>query len=921
METAKKQFSKGKKTAIVVCAVIAALIAAILLYGFVFTKTGYWLVAKLTPDTKEMKLTFSSATDTTRMIGDEAIVLMQNNDNLLPLTTSKENPQGINIFGMRGIQLVYNAGGSAASDVSYCTKLADALTGDQGNFAVNDELLYLYYNYFKNGKTSISKTAAPSNISDSNIIETGYNNLILPELPVEALTNTKLYSDRRTVLEHAKDFSDVALVVLGRGAGELFDYTPDQLQLQPDEKALLDAVCGSFDKVILVLNSANALELDFINDYPSIKSVLWMGYPGQDGVTSLVRVLNGTVNPSGHLVDTWLKNNLASPAAMHYFERQPDGSYGLHTETSASPNSRDSYHYQGAPDGQGFFAQYGEGIYVGYKYFETRHDTDPSYNYDADVMYPFGHGLSYTTFNKRILAMNEDDGVITVRVEVKNTGDTAGKDTIQIYYAPPYTGAIEKSSVNLVAFHKTNLIQPGDTEVYSLSIKTEDMASYDDKVNKSYVLEKGEYEIMLRENAHTQIDSEVWKLDHDVIYNDAHDGKRESDLQVATNRFDEALAGYDDFLTRSWDPTSRAFAGPKEEDFIPTEKILDIINNGYYVPTDAELGLTQADMPAVGVTLDKTIMLSDMVGVDYDDPKWDEFVSQMTMEEMCNLSGNAGYHIEELTRLGIPRTYSPDGPAGIGTSIYSGPAMGYEGNGVTYPCAMALASTWNEELAHLMGTSVGEEARSIGFTGWYAPAMNTHRTPFNGRNFEYYSEDGVLAGCIAKNVVRGVTDKGVACFIKHFAVNDRESNDRYQLFTWCSEQAMREIYLKPFEMAVKEGGSIGVMSAFNYIGTDWCGASYGLLTEVLRNEWGFRGAVVSDAALYGYMKPTPGLYAGQDMSLDMLRSMLGVPGHAGTLEEDAKDTTRQIGFTQNLHQACKNICYTVAQTWKVAGIN
>lgn len=920
MEDKKKKMSKKSKILVIVSSILVVIIAIALLYGFVFTKTGYWLVAKLTPDTEEKKLAFSSATETTNIISDEGIVLMQNEDNLLPLTTSKDNPQGINIFGMRGIQLVYNAGGSAASDVSYCTKLADALTGDEGNFAVNDELLYLYYNYFKNGDISINKTSAPSNVSDSNIIETGYTNLMIPELPAEALTKSDLYSDGRTPLEHAKDFSDIAMVVLGRGGGEMFDYTPEQLQLQPDEKELLDTVCGSFDKVILVLNSANAIELDFVEEYPSIKSVLWLGYPGQDGVTSLARILNGTVNPSGHLVDTWLKDNLASPATKHYFEIQPDGSYGIHTDTSPTPNARDSYHYEGAPAGEGFFAQYGEGIYVGYKYFETRDDTDETYDYDSEVMYPFGHGLSYTTFDKKILAMNEEDGTITVRVEVKNTGDMAGKDTIQIYFCPPYTGAVEKSTVNLLTFQKTNLIQPGDSEVYSLSFDVEDMASYDENVNKAYILEKGDYEIMLCENAHTMIDSTVWSLEDDIIYNDENDGKRESDMQVATNQFDEALEEYKgDFLTREWKQESRAFSGPAEEDFVPSEKILDIINNGWHVPTDRELNLTEKDMPEIGVTLDETIMLSDMVGVPYDDPKWDEFVSQMTIEEMCNLSGNAGYHIEELERLGIPRTYSPDGPAGIGTSIYSGPAMAYEGNGVTYPCAMVLASTWNEDIALLMGTSVGNEAQSIGFNGWYAPAMNTHRTPFNGRNFEYYSEDGVLAGKIAKNVVKGVTDKGVACFIKHFAVNDRESNDRYQLFTWCSEQAMREIYLKPFEAAVKEGGCMGVMSAFNYIGTDWCGASSSLLNEVLRNEWGFQGAVVSDAALYDYMDPVIGLYSGQDMSLNMLTAMMGLPGQGKTLEQACEDPERKIGVAKNLHQACKNISYTVAQTWKVTG--
>lgn len=892
-----------------------------MLYGFVFTNTGHWLLAKFTPDTEEKVASFTSATDTTRAIADEGIVLVQNNDDLLPLTTSSEDKKGINVFGTRAIQLVYNAGGSAASDVSFCTKLADALTGSEGNFVLNDDLLYLHYNYFKDGKISIKETKAPTNTSDSNIIETGYNNLILPEVPAEAYTDTSFYDDGRTILEHAKDFSDVAMIVLGRGAGELFDYTPDQLKLQSDERAMVEAVCSTFDNVILVINSGNTLEMDFLEEFPQIKSVLWIGYPGQDGVTSLARILNGTVNPSGHLVDTWLKDNLANPAAMNYIEVMPDGSWGEHSDTSASANSRDSYHYEGAPDGQGYFAQYAEGIYVGYKYYETRDDVDASYDYDAAVAFPFGHGLSYTTFDKSIIEMTEEDGTITVRVAVMNTGDVAGKDVLQIYYNPPYTGAIEKPTVNLVTFKKTNEIAPGDTEIYSIQFDVEDMASYDAETNKAYVLEKGDYEIMLCNNSHDVVDSDTWTLANDIIYNEEHDGKRESDQVVATNRFDEALEGYDDFLTREWDENCRVFTGPQAEDYIPTEEILDIINNGYSIPTDEELGLTEADMPAIGVTLDETIMLEDMVGIPKDDPKWDEFVSQLTLHEMCVLTGNAGYHIKEIDRLGVPRTYSPDGPAGIFTSIYSGPAMGFEGGGVTYPCAAVTASTWSEEIAYLMGTSVGEEAQAIGFTGWYAPAMNIHRTAFNGRNFEYYSEDGVLAGMIARNVVSAVSDKGVICYVKHFAVNDRESDDRQQLFTWVSEQAMREIYLKPFEMAVKDGGSRGVMSSFNYIGKEWAGASYALLTEVLRDEWGFDGVVVSDAAVYGYMDPVAGIYAGQDTNLDMLAEMMGIPNHSATLEEAAADPEHQIGVAVKLHEACKNTLYAVSQSWKVAGVD
>ena len=322
-------------------------------------------------------------------------------------------------------------------------------------------------------------------------------------------------------------------------------------------------------------------------------------------------------------------------------------------------------------------------------------------------------------------------------------------------------------------------------------------------------------------------------------------------------------------------------------------------------------------MPAVGVTLDTPIMLPDMKGVAKDDPKWDEFVSQLTLDEMALLSGNGAWHIEGLERLGVPFTRTPDGSVCVGASTYSGAIMGTDAAGITYPCPVVTASSWNEDIAYMMGTSAGSEAQVNGYAGWYAPAMDTHRTAFNGRNFEYYSEDSFLAGTIASNVVRGATDKGVICFVKHFALNERESNDRNQLFSWCNEQAMREIYLKPFEMAIKEGGSLGVMSSFNYIGTEWAGGNSTLLTDLLRDEWGFEGLVITDAHVYPYMDTIAMSYAGGDLSLDAVGAWAPFDSHAGQLLDAAKDPDTQIGMTRNLFRASKNILYAVCQTWAV----
>ena len=908
----KKKLGKGAKIGIGVGIGAVVLIAAVLVYGFVITKSGYWFLAQFKQDTPEQQLSFTSASDAVRTIADEGFVLMQNNDNLLPLATSAENKAKINVFGMRSISLVYNAGGSSASNVEKCIKLEDALRGEHGNFEVNPDLLYLNYNFYKNGKVSIAETDAPANKSASEFIEDATNK-ILPEVPGAAYADTSLYSDGKTIIDHAYDYSDVAMVVVGRGGGEMVDFNVAELQLLPEEKEMLDAVCAKFEKVILIINSANALEMDFLADYPSIKSVLWIGYPGQSGIESLARILGGTVNPSGHLADTWLKDNLASPAARNHLPQKADGTW----------DTLDAFHYTNAPttfdyrvqgDTIGHFVQYSEGVYVGYKYFESRFDTDPDYDYASEVAFPFGHGLSYTTFEKDIMAMNVEDGKVSVRVEVKNTGSVAGKDVLQLYYNPPYTGAIEKSTVNLVAFKKTNLMEPGVTEYYTIEFSLEDMASYDAKTNKAYMLEKGDYVVSLRDNAHDVVDSETYHLSDDIIYNDQNDGKRSTDLVTATNLFDDAN-GTGDYLTRAWDTNSRAFTGPKAEDYTAPQSVLDALT--WTAPTDAALGLTEADLPKIGQTLSTPILLSDMKSVPALDPKWDEFVSQLTLEELCNLAGNGAWQINNIDRLGVPRTLTPDGSTTVTASMYAGAIMGEAGCGVTYPTSVVTASAWNPDIAYLMGTSASNEARTYGYAGWYAPAMNTHRVPFNGRNFEYYSEDGVLAAATASNVVKAATENGIICFMKHFAINDRETGCRSQLFTWASEQAMREIYLKPFEAAVKAGGTLGVMSSFNYIGTTWAGGNSALLKDLLRGEWGFHGVVCTDANLYGYMNPVQMVYNGGTISLDVMGAWMGGEGHGTPILAAANDSATKIGATRAVYEAAKETLYAVSRTWAV----
>lgn len=910
-QTEKNKMSKKKRNILISLSTFVILLAGVLIYGFVITSSGYWLMAKFKPDTAEQKLSYSTAVEAVEKITDEGFVLMQNHDNFLPIATSEKEKAKINVFGTRSVVTLFNSGGSTATNVADAIKLEDALQGTDGNFELNQDLLYLHYNFYKKGNISIDETSAPKNKSDSEILGTA-ENLILPEVPKNAYEDTSLYGDGKTVIEHAKDFSDTAMVVIGRGGGEMTELGPNDLGLTAEEKDMVDVVSSNFKNVVLVINSTNAMELGFLDEYPSIKSVVWIGFPGESGTKSLARILNGKVNPSGHLVDTWVSDVMSMPAANNYMKLEENGKW------AESKN-----HYTNAPQAKnpltqktediGFFTQLHEGIYVGYKYYETRHMTDENYNYDEEVVFPFGHGLSYTSFEKEIVDMKVEDDQVTVRVAVKNTGEVAGKDSIQIYYNPPYTGAIEKSTVNLVEFKKTNEIQPGETEIYPLTFNVEDMASYDYKKNKAYVLEAGEYEIMLMEDAHTKLDSEKYSLDSNIVYN-SENGGRSTDSQVATNQFEDALH-IDDYLTREWNQDSRAFTGPQDSDFVASQEILDAIK--YQVPTDKELGLTSGDLPKYGQELDKTIKLSDMVDVDYNDPKWDEFVSQLTLEEMTNISGTGAYQLLEIDRLGVPKTLQPDGSMAIASNTYSGPIMGVEGVGVTYPAPSVTASTWNPDAGYLMGISVGTEAQAFGYNGWYSPAMNIHRTPFNGRNFEYYSEDGVLSGKIAAQVVKGANEKGVITYIKHFALNERETGVRSTLFTWSNEQAIREIYLKPFEIAVKEGGSLGVMSSFNYIGLHWAGGHDGLLNQVLRNEWGFKGLVLTDAHMYEHMNPMQMLYEGGDVSLDVMAIWKGGANNSKVWLEAAQDPSTQINTIKNLQRATKNTLYAVSRSWKV----
>lgn len=823
----------------------------------------------------------SEAAATARRVAQNGIVLLQNTDGLLPLAPGSK----LNLVGLRCIQMNFNGGGSAASDASQCVTLPDALR--QTGFVLNEDLLNLSANYLKNGKISLQSPGKNHKVKQGSSQKGGAEFVSKPgdpvkaELPASILASTALYPDGRTVLDHARDFSDIALIVLSRGGGEGYDLDPDDLRLIDSERRLLDTAARTFESIILVLNTANTMEMGWLAEYPQIRAVLWVGFPGTAGNLALGDILNGSVCPSGRMPDTWAASNLAAPAANNYCEPGQDGRW-----------RKESFHYRNAPEKAGYFVKYSEGIYVGYRYFETRAAVDPAFDYHKEIVWPFGFGLSYTSFSQKIAGLVETPDTLSLTVTVQNTGSRAGRDVVQCYLTAPYTGRVERSAAALVGYAKTRELAPGERETLTLELPRRDLAAFEE-TSGQYLLEAGDYLLSLRADSHTVLDTIAWQLPQEQRFG----GTRRLFADADTPS-----------LTRAFDPAHPAFTGPRADDYTADETVLAALR--FAVPTDAELGLTQS--PPTGRPAG--LKLAGLQSVPADDARWDAFVQQLTVPELCNLCGNGAWQTIPLPRLGVPRTVAPDGPACMAATVFSALVMGTGRAGITWPCPSVLAAAFDPQLAAEMGSRVGAEGRAMGYRGWYAPAMNLHRTAFNSRNFEYYSEDPLLSGKTAARVVQGVQSHKVGVYIKHFALNERETNARSQLFTWCGEQAMRELYLRPFELAVREGGAWGVMSCFNYIGHTWAGGSRALLTDLLRGEWGFSGAVVTDACLYPHMDVTQMVYAGGDLSLDTLGGFTGGNGKRRSLLAAAQDPARRHAMVYWLQNSAKHILYMVAQT-------
>lgn len=823
--------------------------------------------------------TVSKANELAKDVQSEAVTLLKNDDSNLPLSGKK-----VNVFGWGSTNPVYGGTGSGSMSKQYKTvSLLDGMK--QAGLKTNTELSKLYTDYRKD-RPEVGMFA---------------QDWTLPEVPA------KQYSDK--LVSDAKDFSDEAVVVLTRVGGEGADLPTDMkakgityknnskdyddfqkgesfLQLSKTERDMIDLVTSNFKKVTLVYNGANTFQFDFLNDYPQIQSVVWCPPAGQTGFSALGEVLAGETNPSGKTSDTFLKNLTKSVSYNNFGKFE----YTNMADKAAKYKGFTGDDVTAIPG----FVNYSEGIYVGYKFYETASD-EGLINYDDTVAFPFGYGLSYTSFDQKLDSVKYKGGKVTVTATVTNTGDKAGKDVVEVYYNPPYTdGGIEKASKNLAGFEKTKELQPGESQKVTVKFDDDDMASYDYKGAKAYVLEKGDYDISIQSDSHHVIDHKAITVKDTVTY-DSDSNTHNGDKTVATNQFDD-VAGDVTYLSRA-----DHFANYKEATAAPTNfKMSDkaketFYNNSNYDPKKFDKDSDK--MPTTGAK--NGLKLSDMYGKDYDDADWDKLLDQLTFDDMDNLIANGGYGTQALKSVGKIQLTDADGPASLNNNFTGVGSIGF-------PASTAFACTWNKDLAKQFGEMIGDMAHDMHVAGWYAPAMNIHRNAFSGRTFEYFSEDSLLSGVMASSEISGAKSKGVYSFMKHFALNDQETKRTEMLCTWTNEQAMREIYLKPFEMSVKEGGAQAVMSSFNYIGYTYAGASSNLLQTVLRGEWGFKGFVLTDYfGGYGYQNADQEVRAGNDSMLATTK----ITNHI---------TDKSATSVKAMRQAAHNILYTAANSWQYA---
>ena len=815
---------------------------------------------------------FANAQEVNLKLAEEGFVLLKNENAALPMNKGAR----ISVFSKNSVNLSYGGSGSGGFDTSNNKNLYESL--NDAGFVTNPTLKNFYE----------SSQSGPVRTANSSDLDNGDNQKI-----ATAETPQSKYTD--AVRNSYADYSDAALVVITRIGGEGFDLpryqgdsegavSPDShyLELDQNEIDLLTAVTdGTFKRVVVVFNTPSSFEATFLKDSAyaafedKIDAAVWIGFTGSNGITALGEILNGDVNPSGRLVDTWAADFTKNPSFVNF-------------GTGCLPDTTDKY-----DGGMYYSVDYEEGIYVGYRYYETRGETDGEDWYNANVVYPFGYGLSYTTFDWTVGDASASEielgTTITVPVTVKNTGSVAGKEVVQLYASAPYTlGGIEKAHKVLVGFAKTKLLQPGESETVTVSFDPYSAASYDYRDANSngfsgYELEAGEYTLYVSRNAHESEKAIALNLAADVqIGTDPTTDSEVVNRYTDSENFLDSDWQLDAMLSRAdWEgtwPTPQTAQQHAGTDRLYEEIRSEEHNN----PTDFD----SEEYPWFGE--EPTLTLRDLLPsaeaegyepvVSYDDERWEELMMGCDEEEMIALINNGAYHTLAMESVGLPATIHGDGPSGF-TCFMSKEQV----NGTCqYVSEPVMASTWNINLMNELGEAIGEEG-TIGdkatgqpYSSIYAPGVNIHRSPFGGRCSEYFSEDPFISGMMGAAEVQGIQRRGVLPTVKHFVANEQETHRSIGGdLSWLSEQALREIYLKPFEYTVKLGETRGIMTSFNRIGTRWTGGDYRLLTEILRNEWGFNGLVICDFnTIPQYMIPRMMFYAGGSLDLATQQSAM-----------------------------------------------
>ena len=909
-----------------------------LLSGAVLAQTSFASADEGTPLFKSDYSTKAEAVqaglDLNEQIAEEGMILLKNVDSTLPLTTSATNKTKVTVLGYAGVNpnagSSANGGDSSAGSAIALENVYSSL--EEANYELNPTVKDQYEAWAD--MENVSSDSAIANLTDGN------------DFATKSATWTNL-----------GDY-DTALVVLSAGSntvGSEEGQRVHSLQLDDEQLDLLNYATSNFDTVIVLVNSCTPIELAAIQNNAAVDAVLNIGEPGDNGFAALGKVLSGEVNPSGRLTDTWATDFTKNPSYVNFNVLGRADVMGSGVPYGKDGNGTTMGYTQYQYDGETidtWAVGYEEGIYVGYRWYETAYteihndnylaDTDADDWYDANVVYPFGYGMSYTTFDWEIWPVLDENSnltansAVTFDVRVTNTGDVAGKEVVQLYYSAPYTkGGVEKAAVNLGDFAKTEILAPGESQVVRVSIDASDMASYDYATAQTYVLEDGAYDLILATDSHDAAVDALADAASVYTYNVASD--IECSTAVTGNEITNQLDDVTDGFEANYKGLSRSdFEGTMPDSPAQYKAIdetqydaLSFDTGDYDSYYDEDLDVTYATSTA-GRADKYKIVLADMVGADADDPRFQEMVEQLTIEEMVEFINGGGFHSLAIDYLGVPYAHNTDGPKGwTGSGVDSNDRFNY------FSSEPMIAATYNKDLYYQMGLMIGEQGlwgnstqesgMAYSYTGWYAPGMNIHRSPFDSRYTEYYSEDPVLTGIAAANISLGANEKGCYVTMKHFAFHNdgggastyragaisADSNPEAGLTVWCTEQAAREIYLKGFQICTEDGESRYLMGSFTRIGNTWCGGSYSIMQSIVRDEWGFEGSNVTDIVLYNMVNAYQLVTSGGGTMLTGF--MGGTYLDAATINAMPEGKTKDV-LIYGMQQSVKQVLYIVANS-------